>query len=154
MATRRVDELFWPGVRSGVIINFPAIGTHRRHPTTRPYEVAAFSDLDRPRRDIQRPAGADVPAVNCAQFEAIGVHNQPRSQAQWRPQTLSCGALGCRRLGSCASAQALQAGRQCLSLPTARQHMLACVRGGDISQADPQVVPATNRRLADARTSQ
>jgi hypothetical protein len=40
-----------------------------------------------------------------------------------------------------------------LSLSTARQHMLACVRGGDIDQADPHVVPATNRRLADARTS-
>jgi hypothetical protein len=37
--------------------------------------------------------------------------------------------------------------------PLARQHMLACVRGGDIGQADPHVVPATNRRLADARTS-
>ncbi len=28
------------------------------------------------------------------------------------------------------------------------------MRGGDIGQADPQMVPATNRRLADARTSQ
>jgi hypothetical protein len=56
----------------------------------------------------------------------------------------------CSRVGSLLSPPALQAGRERLSLSTARQHMLACVRGGNIGQADPQVVATTNRRLADA----
>ncbi|MFT6887181.1 MAG: hypothetical protein ACI87T_003186 [Planctomycetota bacterium] len=58
-----------------------------------------------------------------------------------RHPAVSCSACRRRRLGPRASPQALQAGRECLSLPR------------DIGKADPKKISATNCRLAHSRAS-
>src|ERR1700688_1296535 len=85
---------------------------------------------------------APLVSLDCAPLGTISANHQPRSPSQWRICRLSGWKIRSGRLGSCAAAQALQAGLP--SVPEA----------DSIDLAAAAMVTRANRRLAQAHISE
>ena len=110
-----------------------------RPPARQPLRNGA--DAGRERGDLTRHGGRPIDSFGCCAARASAINSQPRDQAQWRSIGLSGHRSRQRCLGSCASSEALQTGRE---------HSLGAHRD---RQASAAVVAGTNRRMAQAYLS-
>ena len=100
LAARRVDEFDRAAVRSQFVVDLSGSVADRRHSTAGAEAVASGAQAVRARGDLPRAQGAAVAASDRPSVATCAVDDQPRGAAQWRPDTLSGGAVGSGGLGS------------------------------------------------------